>query len=81
MAKPTVLVIDDHKKHVELVRYNLTENGFDVITAQRGEAELEIAIRHKPDLILLDVVIPRMDGPEVCRRLCSNDGTSRIECV
>ncbi len=77
----TVLIIDQDKEHVALVRHSLTEGGFDVIAAARGDAGLEIALRHKPDLVLLEVKIPGLDGLEVCRRLRSADRESRIPVI
>jgi DNA-binding response OmpR family regulator len=81
MSKGTILVIDDEKDLIELVRYNLEKEGFDVIAASDGKSGLEIAQRHKADLILLDVMMPGMDGLEVCRRLRADERTSRVPTI
>jgi DNA-binding response OmpR family regulator len=64
-----ILVIDDEPHIVELVRYNLVQEGFDVLTAYDGHDALEKAREHSPDLIVLDLMLPYIDGLEVCRRL------------
>ena len=81
MGKGTVVVIDDEKDLIELVRYNLEKEGFDVIGAMNGEAGLEIARQHRPNLILLDLMLPGMDGLEVCRRIRSDNSTVRIPII
>jgi DNA-binding response OmpR family regulator len=68
MAKK-ILVVDDEPTLVATVRYNLERDGYQVMTAADGEAALASARTHKPDLILLDVMLPGMDGLEVCRVL------------
>ena len=79
--KGTILVIDDEKDLIELVRYNLEKEGFDAIAASDGQAGLEIARGHKPDLIVLDLMMPGMDGLEVCRRLRGDERTRRIPVI
>ena len=64
MSHATVLVIDDEKDLLELVRYNLEKEHLDVITANDGQSGLEIGLKHKPDLVLLDLMMPEMDGFE-----------------
>ena len=78
MKTGTVLVIDDEKDLQELVRYNLEKEGYDVIIAGDGASGLDIALRHRPDLIVLDLMMPGMDGLEVCRRLRNDDRGKRI---
>ena len=78
MSESTVLVIDDEKDLLELVRYNLEKEHLSVIVASDGRSGLEIAQRHKPDLILLDLMMPGMNGLEVCQRLRGDTRTSRI---
>ena len=67
MAK--VLVVDDEASIVNIISYNLKKEGYEVITAEDGEAGLELAMNEKPDLILLDIMMPKMDGYEVCRKI------------
>ncbi|MBA3690894.1 MAG: response regulator [Actinobacteria bacterium] len=66
---PRVLVVDDDPVIVRLLEVNLRLDGYDVETASRGEQALERAIQTEPDLVLLDVMMPGLDGWETCRRL------------
>jgi len=68
MAKK-ILIVDDEKSIVDIVRFNLKKEGFDVIEAYDGEAAVRIAHSQKPDLILLDVMLPEKDGFTVCREI------------
>ena len=68
---PQILVVDDEPDILEFVKYNLQKEGFRVSTAEHGVAGLEEARRVKPDLIILDIMMPEMDGVEVCRQLRS----------
>ena len=78
MRKTTLLVIEDDPDIVELLRYNLEREGFRVLVATDGEHGLADAARHQPDLVLLDLMLPGLDGLEVCRRLRAQDGTRGI---
>ncbi len=64
-----ILVVDDEPHIVELVRYNLVREGFDVAVAYDGRDALEKAREHSPDLVILDLMLPYVDGLEVCRQL------------
>jgi DNA-binding response OmpR family regulator len=77
----TVLVIDDEKDLLELVRYNLEKEHLDVITASDGASGLEIGLKHKPDLVVLDLMMPGMNGLEVCKQLRSDARTSRVPII
>jgi adenylate cyclase len=66
---PRILVVDDNPMNVKLLTMRLTTEGYEVVTATDGEAALAAAIDTRPDLILLDVMMPKLDGLEVCRRL------------
>lgn len=65
----TVLVVDDERPIVEILKFNLEKNGYRVLTAFDGAAGLELALTNKPDLILLDLMLPKMDGFDVCKEL------------
>lgn len=67
--KPVVLVVDDDPALCQLLTILLEEEGFFVLTAQDGEQGLRLALEQRPDLVLLDIMLPRTDGREVCRRL------------
>jgi len=65
----TILVVDDERNIVELVRLYLEKEGFGVLAASNGEQALDLHRRHDPDLVVLDLMLPRIDGFEVCREL------------
>ena len=77
----TILVIDDEKDLIKLIDLHLSKEGYLVIGAKNGLEGLDIALKHKPDLILLDIMMPKLDGLEVCKRLKSATETSRIPVV
>lgn len=64
-----VLIVDDERNIVEILKFNLQKDGFDTLEAYDGEAGLEMALSQKPDLILLDIMLPKMDGFTVCRKI------------
>jgi two-component system KDP operon response regulator KdpE len=69
MKQATILVVDDEPRIVRLVRSNLEPAGYKLLTAADGEQGLRMAEMHDPDLIILDIMMPGMDGWEVCRRV------------
>jgi DNA-binding response OmpR family regulator len=71
-----ILVVDDEAVLVETIAYNLEQAGYQVITAADGASALEVARRESPDLIILDIMLPEMDGLEVCRQLRRDSGTA-----
>ncbi len=76
-----ILVVDDEEITTELAKRFLEKHGFQVICAYDGEAAFDIAIENKPDLILLDVMLPKIDGFEVCRRLKARDEFKTIPII
>ena len=66
---PLILIVDDNPANVEILEMRLAVNNYEIITAADGEAGLAMARDKQPDLILLDIMMPKMDGLEVCRRL------------
>ncbi|HEY1683219.1 MAG TPA: response regulator transcription factor [Tepidisphaeraceae bacterium] len=78
MGKPTVLVIDDEKDLLELVRYNLEKEHFEVLTSPDSTKGLEIAQRQHPDLLILDLMMPGVGGLDICRQLRGDNATAKI---
>jgi len=78
MPKPRVLVVDDEEDILELVRYNLAKEGCRVSCVASGEAALSAARQETPDLIVLDLLLPGVDGLEVCRILRRDPRTSHV---
>lgn len=66
MAKKRLLIVDDEKDLAEMVRFRLEANGYEILLAYDGQQALEIARKEKPDLIILDLMLPMMDGYKVC---------------
>ncbi len=79
--KHTILIVDDNPTHLDVVVDCLSDVGFHVLVARDGKTGLEQAERTIPDLILLDIMLPGMDGLEVCRRLKTNEKTRKIMVV
>ncbi len=71
METAKILVVDDEPDILEFLQYNLEKEGYTVVTASDGEAGILMAERENPDLIILDIMMPKMDGVEVCRVLRS----------
>lgn len=76
-----ILVVEDHKDTRELLKYNLAAAGFDVAAAEDGGEGLERAKGFQPDLVLLDLMLPGMDGLEVCRKLKQDPGTAGVPVI
>jgi two-component system phosphate regulon response regulator PhoB len=81
LAKDKILVIDDEKDILDLVEYNLKQNGYKVSCISTGEEALDAAITFKPDLILLDLMLPGVDGFDVCKDFKSQPETSDIPVI
>jgi two-component system phosphate regulon response regulator PhoB len=80
-AKTQILIIEDEEDIRELVRYNLERENFAVIEAESGEAGLKSVSQKKPDLILLDLMLPGKDGLQICRELKRSEATRDIPVV
>jgi CheY-like chemotaxis protein len=78
---PTILVVDDNHQNLELIQAYLEDVECRTVSARDGVEALDIVDKSKPDLVLLDVMMPRMSGFEVCRRLKSNPDTSDIPVI
>ena len=78
---PKILVVDDESDAVELISFNLKAAGFDVVTATDGAEALKTARLQAPDLILLDVMLPEIDGLEVCKLLRRDPATAAIPII
>ncbi|HLO10955.1 MAG TPA: response regulator transcription factor [Pseudoneobacillus sp.] len=76
--KKKVLVVDDEQSIITLLQYNLEQNGYDVITAMDGETGRDLALSNKPDFIVLDLMLPKLDGIEVCKQLRQQKLTTPI---
>src|SRR5947208_8550825 len=64
-----VLLVEDEQDVAELIRYNLTKEGYDVVMTANGADALRLARERQPDVVLLDIMVPQLNGWEVCRRL------------
>ena len=78
VAMKSILVVEDEKDIVDLISYHLSQSGFSVITALDGPSGLERAKKERPGLVILDLMLPGMDGKDVCRALKSNPLTRSI---
>ena len=79
--RPLVLVAEDDEDILELVVFDLEDEGYEVLTARDGEAAVALALERRPDLILLDVAMPGLDGYEVTRRLRAEEATRNTPVV
>lgn len=78
MDKELILVIDDEMHILELIKYNLEKEGYRVIVCENGEEGLEAIERDRPHLVILDLMLPGIDGLEVCRRIRGNSSTAAL---
>lgn len=69
MARETILVVEDEKDILNIIAFNLEREGYTVVGASTGETALPLARKHRPNLVVLDLMLPGMDGFEVCRKL------------
>ena len=73
-----ILIIEDDRDIVELVRYNLEQEGFTVATAREGVAGLDLVKKSPPDLLLLDLMLPKLSGLEICKAIRANEKLNRL---
>ena len=76
-----ILVAEDERDIRELINFTLRLNGYDVVSASDGEQALELALKEAPDLVLLDIRMPRLNGYEVCELIKNNEATKHIPVV
>lgn len=81
MANKTILVVDDEKDLLDLIEYNLKKEGFNVLKAENGEEGIKIAKEHKPDLVLMDIMMPKMDGMEAVEKMRGDDDLKSIPII
>jgi CheY-like chemotaxis protein len=80
-VKPEILIIEDNEQNLYMLTFLLEKHGYRVIQARSGREGIEMACREKPDLILLDIQLPEMDGYEVARRLRKKAGCETLPIV
>ena len=81
MAENKILIVDDDPDFLHLLAFDLKKNGYEVVSANNGEEGLERALKELPNLIVLDIKMPKMDGYTFVRRLKKDDETKRIPLV
>lgn len=81
VSRPLILVVDDTRQNLELLSKLLERGGYDVAQAMDGPEALELATKETPDLILMDILMPGMNGIEVCRRLKADPATQGIPVI
>ena len=81
MAKGKILVVDDEVNITQILEFSIGAEGYEVITASNGEEAIDKARREQPDLIILDIMMPKIDGYEACRILKANPLTKGIPVV
>ena len=81
MKKPKIVVIEDEVDILEVITYNLSKEGFDVCSALDGEEGLALIKKEVPDLVLLDLMLPGLDGIEICRKLKTDYSTRSIPII
>lgn len=81
MGKKKALIVDDEQHIIELIQFNLENYGFDVISCENGEDAIKLAMEELPDVIVLDLMLPGMDGFEICKSIRNFEKTSRIPII
>jgi two-component system, OmpR family, alkaline phosphatase synthesis response regulator PhoP len=78
MSKKRILLVDDEPALLELIKIRLEANGYEIISASDGQQALDLARKEMPELIILDLMLPKVDGYQVCRLLKSDDKYKKI---
>jgi len=81
VANQTILVVDDEKDLLDLIEYNLKKEGFDVLKAENGEEGIKIAKEHNPNLVLMDIMMPKMDGMEAVEKMRADEALKSIPII
>jgi two-component system alkaline phosphatase synthesis response regulator PhoP len=81
VAKQTILVVDDEKDLLDLIEYNLKKEGFDVLKAENGEEGIAVAKEKNPDLVLLDIMMPKMDGMQAVEEMRKDNQLKNIPII
>lgn len=81
MVRGKILIIEDDRDIVDLIKFNLEDEGYELFAAFDGSAGVASAARYLPDLVILDIMMPKLDGWEVCRRLKEDKGTADIPII
>lgn len=81
MANEKILIVEDDKNMSKLVKYNLEKAGFETVLAENGRKALEIAEKTPIDLVILDIMLPEVDGLEVCKRIRNKDALGRLPII
>ena len=80
-SKPTILVVEDEEDLRDIIIYNLEREGYETVGVESGEEGLELAISLKPDLVILDLMLPGMNGMDVCRKIKQDSDTQHIPII
>ncbi|MBN2070719.1 MAG: response regulator [Candidatus Krumholzibacteriota bacterium] len=81
MSKGKILVVDDEVNITQILEFSIGSEGYQVITASNGEEAIDVARREQPDLIILDIMMPKIDGYEACRIIKTNPLTKNIPVI
>lgn len=81
MSNQTILVVDDEQDLLDLIEYNLKKENYNVLKAENGKDGIKMASEHKPDLVLLDIMMPKMDGIEVCDTMRADENLKHIPII
>jgi len=81
MSRKRILLVDDAKTSIMMEQMILSRGTYDFLTAQDGLEAVDMAVRERPDLILMDIMMPKMDGLEACRQLKERDETKEIPII